>query len=79
MPTILRESGFRFFFYAGDGDEPAHVHVEGAGGTAKFWLNPVFLARSAGFRSRDINEIQRIVEENRQALVDTWNAFFNFN
>src|SRR5712664_465736 len=27
MPTILRIGPYRFFFYAGDSGEPAHVHV----------------------------------------------------
>ena len=41
MPTILRVGAYRFFFYASDRAEPVHVHVEGADGTAKFWLDPV--------------------------------------
>ena len=28
MPTILRVGPYRFFFYAGDRDEPEHIHVE---------------------------------------------------
>ncbi|MBI5039684.1 MAG: hypothetical protein HZB57_00240 [Gammaproteobacteria bacterium] len=28
MPTILRVGPYRFFIYAGDRDEPRHVHVE---------------------------------------------------
>ena len=28
MPTILRIGPYRFFFYAGDRDEPLHIHVE---------------------------------------------------
>jgi hypothetical protein len=43
MPTVLRIGPFRFFFYAGDGNEPAHVHVERDDGEAKFWLEPIRL------------------------------------
>ncbi|MFL4986114.1 MAG: DUF4160 domain-containing protein [Xanthobacteraceae bacterium] len=50
MPTILRVSGFRFFFYSLEGSEPAHVHIEHGDSIAKFWLNPVSLAESRGFR-----------------------------
>jgi hypothetical protein len=25
MPTVLRVSGFRFFFYSMEGDEPPHI------------------------------------------------------
>ncbi|MGH8747327.1 MAG: DUF4160 domain-containing protein, partial [Burkholderiales bacterium] len=28
MPTALRKGPYRFFFYAGDRNEPVHVHVE---------------------------------------------------
>src|ERR1043165_864320 len=38
MPTVLRVSGFRFFFYSLEGSEPAHIHVEHGDNTAKFWL-----------------------------------------
>ena len=41
MPTVLRISGFRFFFYSLEGSEPPHIHVEHGGSVAKFWLNPV--------------------------------------
>jgi hypothetical protein len=53
VPTILREDGFRFFFFSLDRQEPPHVHVEFAEKYAKFWLNPVSLARSWGFRMTD--------------------------
>jgi hypothetical protein len=55
MPTILRVGSYRFFFYAGDRDEPAHVHIEREDKVAKFWLDPVRLHNSgegsAGMRS----------------------------
>jgi hypothetical protein len=43
MPTVLRLGPYRFFFYAGDVDEPSHVHVERDKDKAKFWLDPVRL------------------------------------
>jgi hypothetical protein len=44
MPTVLRVGPYRFFFvYSGDGNEPAHVHVEHDASVAKFWLAPVRL------------------------------------
>ncbi|MFL6934518.1 MAG: DUF4160 domain-containing protein [Xanthobacteraceae bacterium] len=45
MPTVLRVSGFRFFFYSLEGSEPAHVHIEHGDSIAKFWLNPVLRNR----------------------------------
>ncbi|MCK4624971.1 MAG: DUF4160 domain-containing protein [Phycisphaerae bacterium] len=28
MPTVLRKSGYRFFFFSLEGFEPPHIHVE---------------------------------------------------
>lgn len=49
MPTILRIGPFRLFFYAGDGNEPAHIHVARDKAVAKFWLDPVMLVSSEDF------------------------------
>jgi hypothetical protein len=76
MPTVLRLGPFRFFFYAGDGGEPPHVHVERDDGEAKFWLDPVRLERSRGFRRQEINRLRGLVEEHRERLLESWNDFF---
>lgn len=76
MPTILREGPFRFFFYAGDGGEPPHVHVERDEAEAKFWLDPIRLERSRGFRSNELNRIRELIQEHRQQLLESWNEFF---
>jgi hypothetical protein len=52
MPTVLRSGPYRFFFYAGDGAEPPHIHVERDDGEAKFWLDPVRLKRNNGVRKK---------------------------
>ncbi len=49
MPTVFPSGPFRFFFYAGDGGEPPHIHVERDDCEAKFWLDPIRLERSHGF------------------------------
>ena len=77
MPVALRVKGYRFFFFSLEGDEPPHIHVEQAERFAKFWLNPVSLAKSRGFRSNELSEIQRIVEENRDTLLEKWNEHFS--
>lgn len=77
MPTVLRSGPYRFFFYAGDQHEPPHVHVERDRCEAKFWLDPVRLARSHGFSASEINKIEKLVIDNEQALLESWNAFFN--
>ena len=57
MPTILRIGPYRFFFYAGDRNEPQHIHVERDENLAKFWLRPTRLQSSGGFARREINRI----------------------
>ena len=76
MPTVLRDGPYRFFFYAGDRDEPPHVHVERDRCTAKLWLDPVRLQQSRGFRDHEINRIQRLVAGHREALLRSWNEYF---
>jgi hypothetical protein len=77
MPTVLRIGPYRFFFYAGDRDEPSHVHVEREDNTAKFWLDPVRLQNSGGFSRSEISRIQRLVEENREDLLRSWDEYFS--
>lgn len=77
MPTVMRNGPYRFFFYAGDQDEPPHVHVERDDCEAKYWLDPVRLQRSHGFAARELNRIEKLVLENQQFLLERWNEFFN--
>ena len=76
MPTVLRSGAYRFFFYAGDGGEPPHVHVERDDAEAKFWLTPVRLARSHGFGRKELNRIRVLIARNQEYLLESWHAFF---
>ena len=76
MPTILRIGPYRFFFYAGDRDEPIHVHVERAENVAKFWLIPIRLQSSGGFARREINRIHQLILEYQDQLVEGWHEYF---
>lgn len=77
MPTLLREGPYRFFCYAGDGNEPPHVHVERDSNEAKFWLTSVRLQSNIGFNRTEINRIQKLVEQYQSQLLDAWHDFFN--
>ncbi|MEX2213621.1 MAG: DUF4160 domain-containing protein [Phycisphaeraceae bacterium] len=77
MPTVLRSGPYRFYFYAGDREEPMHVHVKRDEMEAKVWLDPVWLARNKGFSRTELNKILRLVAEHRQFLMDQWNEYFN--
>jgi hypothetical protein len=76
MPTVLQAGPFRFFFYAGDGGEPPHVHVERDDCEAKFWLDPIRLERSRGFRRKELGRIRELIEENHDRLLEGWYDFF---
>ncbi len=76
MPTIKRIGPYRFFFYAGDRTELPHVHVEREDKVAKFWLAPVRLQSSGGFRPHEIRRIQRLVEEHEAEFLEAWHAYF---
>jgi len=77
MPTALRIGPYRLFFYAGDRDEPQHIHVERNDKIAKFWLDPVRLQSSGGFSRAELGRIQKIIQENHTKLVEAWNGYFS--
>lgn len=76
MPTVLYNGPYRFFFYAGDREEPEHVHIERDDNIAKFWLNPIRLEESGGFSRSELRRIQRIVEDNELAFLEAWHDYF---
>jgi len=76
MPTVLRIGPYRFFFYAGDREEPPHIHVERDEHTAKFWLDEVRLRDSHGFGRAEMRKIQKLVEGNQEQLLRSWHEYF---
>ncbi|MFO7599797.1 MAG: DUF4160 domain-containing protein [Candidatus Desulfacyla sp.] len=76
MPTVLRNDPYRFFFYAGDREEPYHIHVERDDNVAKFWLDPVRLQSSGGFDRMELSRIRRIIDENHESFVEAWHEYF---
>ena len=76
MPTILRIKGYRFFFFSLEGNEPPHIHIEHGDKVAKFWLKPVNLASSTGFRSHELTEIRMLVTEHSEKFMEKWNEYF---
>lgn len=52
---MMKLKGFRFFFFSNDASEPVHIHVESDDKYAKFWLEPVQLAKSVGYNARELS------------------------
>ena len=76
MPTIATIGPYRVFFYASDRAEPVHVHVEREDKVAKYWLDPVWLARSGGFSRRELVRIESLLREQESKLIEAWNEYF---
>jgi hypothetical protein len=78
VPTILKSGKYRFFFFSNEGAEPRHIHVESDDKYAKFWLDPIDLARSVGYKESELGEIRELIQENIHLLKAKWDAYFNF-
>ncbi|MGH9869177.1 MAG: DUF4160 domain-containing protein [Candidatus Polarisedimenticolia bacterium] len=75
-PTVFTERGLRFYFFSRE--EPrAHVHVQGHGGEAKFWLNPqVELAANHGLSPTRLSLALRLVKEHEEEIRQAWKKHF---
>jgi hypothetical protein len=76
MPTVLRIGPYRFYFYSHETTEPSHIHVDRDALSAKFWLEPVSLARNLGFSPVELRKVQLLVVEHQKKLLDAWHGYF---
>lgn len=75
MPTALRHGPYRFYFYSHEPNEPPHIHVDRDELSAKFWLNPVALARNFGFSAHELRTIEALVRQQSQAFLEVWHGY----
>ncbi len=52
------------------------MHVDRDALSAKFWLQPVELARNLGFRPLELRRIRRILIEHEEELRRAWDEHF---
>ena len=76
MPTVLRVGPYRFYFYSHEPNEPPHMHIDRDRGSAKFWLEPVELARNIGFSAKELRKLQSLVEDHQERLLEVWHGRF---
>jgi hypothetical protein len=57
-------------FFSHEPNEPPHIHVDRERQSAKFWLNPVALARNLGFGPAELSRVLRTVAQNRNLLLE---------
>lgn len=75
MPT-KRIGGFLCYFVSYDCIEPPHIHLakgkDRSARSAKFWLEPLALARNKGLSGSELRDARRIVEENKILFLEMW-------
>jgi hypothetical protein len=76
MPIVLRSGPYRFYFYSHEPNEPPHVHVDREHLSAKFWLQPVGLARNFGFSPKELRRIQKLVTQHQAEFLEAWHGYF---
>ncbi|MBV5348218.1 DUF4160 domain-containing protein [bacterium] len=76
MPTVLRIGGYRFFFFSNEAGESSHIHIQEGKKLAKFWLDPVVIASSSNFKAFELNQLEKLVIENKELLQRSWNGYF---
>jgi hypothetical protein len=64
------------YFYSHEPNEAPHIHVDRDAASAKFWLDPVALARNLGFGPAELRRIYRLVVENRNLLLEECHEHF---
>jgi hypothetical protein len=75
-PTVFREKGYRFYFLSNE-ERRVHIHVTCEGGEAKFWIEPIVsLAIYHGLSPRELNGIQKIIEEHKNEIIEAWQRHF---
>jgi uncharacterized protein DUF4160 len=77
MPTVLQDGPYGFVFFSSDRVEPPHIHVKRDRQIAKFWLDPIELAKNRGFAEHELNRIERLVGQHRAILLEAWHEYFD--
>lgn len=72
MPVVLRVKGYKFWFYEADLDEPPHIHIGKENREAKYWLDPIRMARSGRFKPIELGEMERIIGQHQRFLLSVW-------
>jgi hypothetical protein len=52
------------------------MHVDRDALSAKFWLEPVELARNLGFPPKELRVLRDIILKNKQNFLEEWYGYF---
>lgn len=76
-PTIFRHKKYRFYFLSNEEDR-IHVHIECPEGEAKYWIEPVIaLASYYKLNSKELKEIQKVIETRENEIIKEWKKHFS--
>ncbi|MEW6102700.1 MAG: DUF4160 domain-containing protein [bacterium] len=74
-PTILKEEGYRFFFFSRE-ESRMHIHVICADGEVKFWLEPkIELAKNYNLSHMQLREIENIIKVHYDDFKNAWKGY----
>ena len=76
MPTVLQDGPYSFIFFSSDKGEPPHIHIKRDRQVAKFWLEPIVLAKNRGFKEYELNKIKYLIEKYHQQLQEECYDYF---
>lgn len=80
MPTVLFILGWRLYFYANEYNEPIHIHAEKGDMECKYWILEEEMDIKEEFMynmsPRDRREVRKIIFQNFDTIIDSWNNFF---
>lgn len=75
-PTVFRYKNYHFLFFSRE-EARMHIHVTCPDGEAKFWIEPVIaLAKSYRLNTKQLKEIQKLVEEHKEEIAEAWKKHF---
>lgn len=75
-PYGFRFKNYRFFFFSRE-EKRMHIHVICPSGQAKFWVEPVVkLAHNEDLTRRQILELEKIIEKQKNEIVKAWKKHF---
>ncbi len=82
MPTILRESGWRLYFYSNEGYEPVHVHARKGEMECKFKVIKedfdIQEVWSSGLTPNGRREIRKIIFKYFAFILFMWDGYFYY-
>ena len=76
MPTIHRENGLEFYFFADD-HNPAHLHIEKGSAEAKILIETGEVIFNHGLKAKELKKAVEIIEENKALFLIKFREFIN--